>query len=62
MTPVSDGFDSQPCTYTQRNKYEEMSTVLNEKGFIELPYAEMNMVISDIDLAPDGSIVSFGKQ
>lgn len=60
MTSVLDGFDSQPYTFTQYDKYEEISKLLNDNGYIELSYAEMNTVVPDIEMPNDVSI--FGPQ
>lgn len=60
MSQTLDGFDSQPYTIQQSLIYEEVVKELEEKGYIELSYSEMNEVVWNIDQISNKSV--FGSQ
>lgn len=60
ISPVLDGFDSQPYIKDQEVLYDKIASVLGKYGYIELSFAELNEVVGDIKM-PD-EVVVFGPQ
>ncbi|MBC2003281.1 hypothetical protein HCA78_05825 [Listeria booriae] len=60
MSPVLDGFDGQPYTIGQADLYDRTVEFMNNNGYVEVSYTEMNIVIPYIEMPKDVSI--FGPQ